>query len=205
MLRLKFVRGTDIIHDMLVCPWNSDKTIDLSPNSQNTDPWYCISCWEEEKRKKRVNDPDPLYRHLTSTIEKVHRLGLYITEDMLDPDDDSVRKWYQKIVDKYENHLRERLPVDLFTKIKDTPPRPYPTAKPMDAVMRSKMAIHGRRFEILMVNITIESCDCCGIVVPVQKDLRLDPLQNGSALNPFNKKEKSMIKRNHCNTKLYPA
>lgn len=35
------------------------------------------------------------------------------------------------------------------------------------------MVVHGRRFEIAMLNIVIGSCDCCGVVKPFQDDICL--------------------------------
>jgi hypothetical protein len=53
----------------------------------------------------------------------------------------------------------------------DSRPRPYPTTKPMvDPNMRHKLALRGRRFEIQQLLVDVDTCDCCGTVMPYAAD-----------------------------------
>jgi hypothetical protein len=150
--------------------WDETVIVDLNPDSQNNDPWYCTACWEENKREKREAEPDPLYDQLRSLTERGARLGLDIPEDL----DAPKRRKYNDLVREYLAHLHERLDPDLLQQIISTSPRPYPTSRPMSGRARKLQAVHGRRFEIAMLNFTVEQCACCGLTMPVQNDLLLD-------------------------------
>ena len=58
----------------------------------------------------------------------------------------------------------------VLTTLLDTHPSPYPTERPMNPKLAQRMAICGRRFEIMQLTITIQACDCCGCVVPHASD-----------------------------------
>ena len=72
----------------------------------------------------------------------------------------------------------------------------------MDQKSRHLHAVHGRRFDILMLQFEIKMCDCCGQTMPVQEDMLLD--KNGYACDPLTK-ERTNIRRHHLAEQFHDA
>jgi hypothetical protein len=193
----------------LVAPWDPLCIIDLDSSSQNNQPWLCLMCWESRKRVKKANMPDPTFasleNHLSNLPLRAERLGLAISSDDFSLMNGSAKRQLGIKLKKYHENLLDGIEdAALVESILNSKPRPYPTVKPMNGQERWKMAIHGRRFELLMLNIKIKACRCCGIVVPVQHDLLLDPKNKGKAHHPLTGTE-TKFKRHHLVNPFYDA
>lgn len=90
----------------------------------------------------------------------------------------------------------------LFERLIDSHPRCFPTDRPLDRDMRLRLAVHGRRYELSLLNIIIEECGCCGIIMPVQDDPWLG---DGSFARDPITKEPSKCRRQHLSLKFHDA
>ena len=74
----------------------------------------------------------------------------------------------------------------------------------MSHMARQTLAIHGRRFEIVMLNFEIEKCHCCGVVTPRHNDLLVGNNASGYAEHPFSFKP-LRFRRHHLRDSYYSA
>jgi hypothetical protein len=87
--------------------------------------------------------------------------------------DDAEAKKFQRLVDKYYHHLQEKIPEEIFLWIVNSSPHCFPMERPINPIMHERIAVHTHCMEILLLNIHVESCACCGCVWPVQEDCLL--------------------------------
>jgi hypothetical protein len=160
-------------------------------------------CWEGRKRVKKANQPDPPTfsssgNTLSGLPSRAKRLGIDISSNDFSSKNSSAKQQLQIKLNKYHENLLEGIEdVALLESILNSKPQPYPTVQPMHAQERRNMVILGRMFELLMLNIQIKSCCCCGSVAPVQHGLLLvDPKNKGKAHDPLTGAE-TKLKRHH--------
>jgi hypothetical protein len=67
---------------------------------------------------------------------------------------------------KYVDHLYGVIKAETLKAILGAHPGPFPTPKPMDSELRRKHALYGWRFELLILQISIATCSCCGRTKP---------------------------------------
>jgi hypothetical protein len=133
--------------------------------SQDSDPWFCIRCWENEKLRKR-NGADPVLFNDASVAEQALRLGV----------DPTLRKNVkEKTLRARHLAYATKLPAaigddQLAQSILGSTPRAYPTPKPMNNDARLNLKCAGRRFEIAQLCLKIDTCDCCGLTRPCDAD-----------------------------------
>ena len=125
--------------------------------------WKCIRC---PKRAK----PDACWKRLKQTgedlQERFRRLGIVpSTLNMKAHSEDARRRAcidYVKRLKETVGEGREKL----VQAVLDNSPKAYPTIKPMNKEAKEKMAIHGRWFELQMLELEMKSCRCCGLTKP---------------------------------------
>ena len=136
---------------------------------REVDEWRCIACTKLESSDKHWLGTKP--STMEGTIDRLRRLGIRCTDDPesiseLDLKTNSLNA-NKVAINKYVNALKQLVGDDAFVqKILDSSPKAFPTMKPMKEEVKEKMAVYGRRFELQMLEIEIESCACCGIIKP---------------------------------------
>ena len=199
-------------------PWREDgRSITLNAQTQESSCWYCTKCWEENKRnagrlasatfiadlpdiqsEEDIMDTDDESDRKVKALpytrlkirERAERMGL-----LLPPfHEDFTEAMATTIVSQEYNRLQEIIDPDLFQQIVNSHPRCFPTESPINPDLRRKMAVSGRRFEVLLLCFTIETCASCGIVTPVHQD----PLsgEDDCAQDMFTRKP-TRLKRQH--------
>jgi len=94
----------------------------------------------------------------------------------------------KKLTTIHQNYSKI-IPMDLFMSIIDSHPNPYPSHKSMSPENDFKMALNGRRFELLQLSFVSEMCDCCSSIKPYHVDpveLYERKFQNSKGLRPTN-------------------
>ena len=97
----------------------------------------------------------------------------------------------EKQVERMEKVLDDSpLPNSIFTRFKNTDPKPYPNITPMSDASLSRHSICGRRFELSMLLFNVNQCTCCGRIEP----MHIDPLFPSNPIDvPF---ERTHFKNN---------
>ena len=130
-----------------------------SLSQEDSHPWYCIRCWETQKF-----EASSFIAWDDCTLEqKAFRLGVEVDTSVTD-------RTMQSRIDKYVSGLGSAIQPETLQEILGSHPRPFPTPKPMDPESRRKHALHGRRFELQMLQISIDTCSCCGRTKPFGTD-----------------------------------
>jgi hypothetical protein len=153
-----------------------------SLSQEDSQPWFCIRCWE----KKKFQDQE-FTAWVDCTLEqRAFRLGVEV-DSTVQP------KAMQLRIDKYIEHLQAALTVETLQAILGSHPRPFPTPKPMDSESRRKHALYGRRFELQLLQISINTCSCCGRTKP----FGTDPWMNQNWISQGNFQRKHLVDPYH--------
>jgi hypothetical protein len=85
---------------------------------------------------------------------------------------------------------------DACNSILNNDPRPFPSNIPIDPEQMEKHVVHGRRFEISQLLVTVQMCSCCGKVQPGNVDFR----GSRNSAPPFERKAFTNVYRKgwHC-------
>jgi hypothetical protein len=95
-------------------------------------PWYCIRCWENKKFQDTEFKP-----WVECTLEQqAFRLGVEVDYSIL-PRNMKTR------IDKYVDQLQAIVEVETLQAILGSHPRPFPTPKSIDFEWRRKHALYG--------------------------------------------------------------
>ena len=147
-------------------PWDESVCIPLESPSQDVEdelssPWYCIRCWERTKDKDKNSVPKWADCNLE---EQALRIGVELDPDVF-------RQTNSRRILKYTKELREIIgDDDVYNGIIHSKPRSFPSPKPMDTHSKLLHARQGRRFDIDLLTLVVESCDCCGRTQPYAVD-----------------------------------
>lgn len=157
-------------------------------------------CPQEEEK---AEIPTKRYSQFLDVVDCAARLGLDVSNQPRETDAQKCK--LRKFVSAYKSHLADRIDSDLLQSIIDSPPRPYPTQKPMEHDSRHSMAINGRRFEILMLQVSVEYCECCGRTTPVQTDMLLDKDNSTKMAHDPIDAQKQRFRRHHLASRYRKA
>jgi hypothetical protein len=114
-------------------------------------PWYCIRCWENKKFQDAEFKP-----WVECTLEQhAFCLGVEVHCSIL-PRNMKTR------IDKYVDQLQAVVKVETLQAILRSHPRSFPTPTPMNSESRRKHALYGRRFDLQLLQVEIDTCSCCG-------------------------------------------
>jgi hypothetical protein len=130
-----------------------------SLSQEDSQPWYCIRCWEKKKFEEAAFVP---WDDCTLD-QQAFRLGVEVDSTILP-------KAMQNRIEKYVDQLRAVIKAETLKGILGSHPRPFPTPKPMESESRQKHALYGRRFELQLLQFSIDTCSCCGRTKPFGTD-----------------------------------
>ena len=163
-----------------------------SLSQEDPQPWYCIRCWE----KKKFEDAAFIPWIECSLQQQAFRVGVEVDSSIL-PKAMKIR------IDKYVDQLGATIGAETLLTILGSHPRPFPNPKPMDSESRRKHALYGRRFELQLLQIAIDTCSCCGRMKP----FGTDPWMNQKWISQGNFQRKHLVDPYHdayrCGCELF--
>jgi hypothetical protein len=144
------------------CPLDPELHVPLNATAQNENPWDCITCQPTGCGTKEK--PFESLKGSKCLVEKGHRVGVDVqqwpgTHKTKQRKVDSVR---QKLLDVVDDECLVSQIVSYHA------PKPYPSPKPTTRKdLQDSTRIHGRRFEICQLLLSVEQCSCCDFTKPV--------------------------------------
>jgi hypothetical protein len=156
----EIIDGNSPSNRYMVSKMYPDLKIPLGSLSQeDSHPWYCIRCWET----KKFEDAAFIPWDACTLEQQAFRLGIEV-------DTTITHKAMKSRINNYVSGLEATIQPKALQAILGAHPRPFPTPKPMDPESRRKHALHGRRFELQILQISIDTCSCCGWTKPFGTD-----------------------------------
>ena len=154
----------------------------VSGSDENDVPYYCNICKEKPQFQDKIAFQQVPVDHLTYDVLKKSspspqclaeleaRLGYDVEHPpdgsrILTPRNRKIK--YIKYVETITNMVDDLLALQTLL---NTHPQPYPTERPMKPAIAKRMAICGRRFEIMQLTMTVQECSCCGCIEPYASD-----------------------------------
>ena len=157
--------------------------ISISHDFQADPPYYCIVCQEDPSCQADSGLPATPpskwpYSVLSSgrpSTEAMFELAARVGYDFEYPPDglhsSQEPKALKRRLLRYIATISPLIDDDIaLASLLDNSPRPYPTERKMNPTIAKRMAVCGRRFEIMQLTTTICECACCGRIEPCVSD-----------------------------------